>query len=119
VVAPSAGLIEAALLILYLAPAPKLIPWAGLIIGLGLGALFPSLQALAIGSTPASGQTRAAGLSLNGTDLGLSLNTLAMGVLAGLLGTYRVVFAVSAVFPLLIWLTYGLHPAFRERPRLD
>jgi predicted MFS family arabinose efflux permease len=113
VVGPSTALLEAALLMLLLAPTPAVTLWAGLVYGLGLGALFPSLQVLAICSVPDSGKTIAAGLALNGVDLGLAVNTLAMGLLAGLAGGYRVVFAVTAAFPAILLATYALHPAFR------
>ena len=115
VVVPSVGLIEASILALILFPGPQAAAWAGLVFGLGMGTIFPAFQVLAISSVPDSRKTAAAAMALNGTDLGMFLNTLAMGLIAGVTGTYETVFKVSAVLIVLIWLTYALHPAFRRR----
>jgi hypothetical protein len=42
------------------------------------------------------------------------LNTVLMGQVAALMGGYRPVFGICAAFPALLWLVYGLNPAFRR-----
>lgn len=119
VVIPSVALIESAFLMLLAIQGGFEAALAGLVFGLGMGALFPTLQVLAISSVPDSGKTMAAGMALNGNDLGMFLNTVLMGAVAGLAGTFSTVFKVSAVLPCLIFLVYGLHPAFRRQRSQD
>ncbi|MDR2613610.1 MAG: MFS transporter [Deltaproteobacteria bacterium] len=117
VVAPSCLLITVALLILLAAPGGTAVRLAALCFGLGMGALFPSLQALSISYSPPARRTLAAALSLNGYDVGIALNTVAMGCLSEFFHTYRSVYAATPLFMVALLLVYSLSPVFLKGKR--
>jgi predicted MFS family arabinose efflux permease len=117
VIVPSSLLIMSALLILLLFPGPAAANVAAACYGLGMGALFPSLQALTISYSPPEKRTLAAALFLNGYDVGTSLNTVAMGILAGVFHTYRSVYAATPLFMAALLLVYCLNPVFDKGRR--
>jgi predicted MFS family arabinose efflux permease len=112
VIVPSALLLMGSLLILLAFPGPLAANVAAGCYGLGMGALFPSLQAIIISYAPPDRRTLAAALFLNGYDVGYLLNTVAMGFLAGLFHTYRAVYAATPLFMVAVILVYTLNPVF-------
>ncbi|MDR1041727.1 MAG: MFS transporter [Deltaproteobacteria bacterium] len=112
VIVPSSLLLMGSLLILLAFPGPVAANVAAACYGLGMGALFPSLQAITITYAPPAKRTLAAALFLNGYDVGYALNTVAMGCLAELFHTYRIVYAATPVFMVAVLLVYCLNPVF-------
>ncbi|MDR1082199.1 MAG: MFS transporter [Deltaproteobacteria bacterium] len=112
VIVPSSLLLMAALLILLVFPGPSAANVAAGCYGLGMGALFPSLQALIISYAPPGRRTLAAALFLNGYDVGYLASTVAMGFVAGYFHTYRSVYAATPVFMVAVLLVYCLNPVF-------
>ncbi|MDR3154100.1 MAG: MFS transporter [Deltaproteobacteria bacterium] len=102
---------------LFLAPGGLGVRLAALAFGLGLGALFPSLQALAIAYSPPARRTLAAALLLNGYDVGIATNAVVLGWLSELFHTYRAVYAATPLFMIAFLLVYFLNPVFSKGRR--
>ncbi|MDR1920589.1 MAG: MFS transporter [Candidatus Adiutrix sp.] len=84
---------------------------ASIAYGLSTGAIFPSVQALAFSSTPISARTETTASFFNAFDLGVGSGSLALGYIAGRVGSYGAVYLVAAglaVFFLAFYLVYYL-----------
>jgi predicted MFS family arabinose efflux permease len=112
VVGPSCLFMIVCLVTLLVSPGPKSILVAAVFYGLGMGALYPSLQALAIAGAPRGARTLVAAFTLNGYDVGIALNAAVLGWLSGVFGTYRTVYAVTPFLMVALFIVYTLSPAF-------
>ncbi|MDR1051622.1 MAG: MFS transporter [Deltaproteobacteria bacterium] len=104
VVYPSAFLLLVSILSLVFLPG--IMTAAAVVYGLGVGSMFPALQALTLSSAPPERRTAASALFLICFDIGIALGSLGMGFLAGRYSTYSVVFLVSGVFLILLALVH-------------
>lgn len=91
----SGVLVVTSLSLVLLARTPSLLAVAGALFGLGTFAVYPCLAAVAVGRLPGTTGV-AVVLFMTGMDLGLSLGSLALGVVARSLG-YPAVFVTGAV----------------------
>jgi FSR family fosmidomycin resistance protein-like MFS transporter len=94
------GLAVGASLVLLIAIAPALAPWAIALLaatGFALGATGPSRDMIVRGATPAGASGRVYGFVYSGLDLGATLSPVAMGVMLDH-GSPRAVFATIAAF---------------------
>ncbi len=113
VIIPSGLLLLVTMLLLYQADSGGMIFVASLLYGLAVGAVFPSIQALALLAAPVERRTEAAASFLNCYDLGFGVGSMLMGLAAGLAGTYSFVYltaAVTAVIFLVFYATCYLVP---------
>lgn len=85
---PGATLIGAAMFLLYLAHSLPGFLWAGVCYGLGYGAVYPSLQAMAVIAAPPERRGAANGAFLTGLDLGVGISSVIYGFIAQTVG-YR------------------------------
>ncbi|MDR1298196.1 MAG: MFS transporter [Deltaproteobacteria bacterium] len=106
VVYPSVFLLLVSILSLVFLPDPEIMTAAAVVYGLGVGSMFPALQALTLSSAPPERRTAASALFLICFDIGIALGSLGMGFLAGRYATYSVVFLVSGVFLILLALVH-------------
>ncbi len=109
VLIPAGLILLGSMLWLYQAESREGLFCVSITYGLSTGAIFPSLQALALSAVPLSGRTEATASFFNSFDLGIGLGSLVLGVLAGRVGTYGSVYlggaGVAAVW-LLFYLLY-------------
>jgi MFS family permease len=96
IIIPSGLLLLGAVILIHQADSRGLLFTASILYGLATGALFPSLQALALGAAPLHRRTEAAASFLNSYDLGFGLGSLLMGHLAGLAGSYSSVYLAAS-----------------------
>lgn len=101
VIVPSSLLLGATMLMLYFTETRNMIFTASLLYGFGIGALFPSLQALALSSAPLDRRTEASASFFNAYDFGFGLGALALGSIAGLSGSYATIYWVAALLAVL------------------
>ena len=106
VIPPAALLIVAALSAVVLFPAPAVLYSAAVVYGLGMGSLFPSVQALTLASVPADRRTVASAIFFNAFDIGIGLGTASLGFLAGAFGTFAVVYLAAVALILLMSALY-------------
>jgi MFS family permease len=105
VILPSGFLLLGCMVVLYMADGRNMLFAASLLYGFAVGAMFPSLQALAISYAPISRRTEAAASFMNAYDLGFGLGAVIMGQIAHLAGNYGVVYLAAAI-AMLIFLVY-------------
>jgi predicted MFS family arabinose efflux permease len=117
VITPSSLLIFTSMILMLLFPSNLVIKLSAVCFGLGMGALYPSLQALIVSYATTNNRTLAVALFLNGYDVGNALNTVAMGMLAGFFHTYRMVYLGCSVFIMALTLIYLLCPIFNKGRR--
>ena len=98
IVAPSSSLLILSEVVLLVWPGPVTVLFAAACFGLGLGALLPSLQALAISFAPPEKRTAAAAAFLNGYDVGQASGIVLLGVLSELADSYRWVYLATPLF---------------------
>jgi predicted MFS family arabinose efflux permease len=115
VIPPAAGLLLGALVLLYLAKTPNLLFAASILYGLASGALFPSLQALSLGSVSLDQRTEATASFMNSYDLGFGLGALLMGHLAFMTHSYVTVYLAAAGVTL-VFLAFYLIYYCRSEP---
>jgi MFS family permease len=108
VVPPSAILVAVSVLMIAVAQNHLAYYLAAIVYGLGVGSLFPALQALTLSSAPMSHRTGASAMFFNFFDVGIGLGTLLMGFLAGHYQTYETVYLLAAALMALTLLGYGL-----------
>lgn len=106
VLIPSALMLLASMLALYMVQSRDLLFAVSIIYGFATGAVFPSLQALALSAVPMSGRTEATASLFNAFDLGMGAGSLSLGYLASQAGSYRLVYVGSAGASLLLLLFY-------------
>jgi len=109
VMVPSGLMLLAAMMALYSAQSRETLFVVSIIYGLSTGAVFPSLQALALSSVPLSGRTEATASLFNAFDLGMGLGSLLLGYLASQAGSYRLVYlggAGASALLILFYITY-------------
>jgi MFS family permease len=98
VIPPGATLMIVAILVLVLFPYPVHMTIASVFYGLGIGSVFPAVQALTLSSVPTERRTAASAVFFICFDLGIGLGTLSLGILAGYFGTFSVVYIASPIF---------------------
>ncbi|MDR0356663.1 MAG: MFS transporter [Deltaproteobacteria bacterium] len=106
VIPPAVALLITAILSLVFFPDPKIMLAASVLYGLGVGTLFPSIQALTLSSVPDERNTAASAVFFVCFDVGIGLGTMILGFLAGFFGTFKAVFAASPFFLILLLLIY-------------
>ncbi|MDR1394944.1 MAG: MFS transporter [Deltaproteobacteria bacterium] len=118
VIPPAILLITAAVIMIYTAPSAAAFYAASVIYGLGVGSLFPAIQALTLSSVPMAYRTGASALFFNSFDVGIGLGTLIMGFLAGWCPTFEVVYLAAGLFAALMLTVYFVNfsPAREKRP---
>lgn len=109
VIMPSGLLLGATMLMLYFAESRNLIFAASLLYGFGIGALFPSLQALALSNAPLDRRTEASASFFNAYDFGFGLGALGLGVIAGLSGSYATLYWVAALLTAVFLTCYTVY----------
>jgi len=103
---PSGLMLLAAMLALYETQTRDLLFAASVIYGFATGAVFPSLQALALAAVPLSGRTEATAGLFNAFDLGMGAGSLSLGYLASQVGSYRMVYVGGAGASLALLMFY-------------
>jgi MFS family permease len=98
VIPPALALVALAVAVILSVPGRTLMYASAVVYGLGNGALFPSLQTLALTSVPPERRTTASAYFFVSFDVGLGAGSVVMGGLAGMLGSYRAVYAASLAF---------------------
>jgi predicted MFS family arabinose efflux permease len=117
VIPPGAALIILALSAILLCPRPAILYAAAVVYGLGMGTLFPSVQALALSSVSADRRTVASAIFSNAFDLGIGGGAVFLGFLAGLAGTVSVIYLAAIAFVLLMAsLYFFFYPGSGARP---
>jgi predicted MFS family arabinose efflux permease len=106
VVPPSVVLLISALLAIVFLPSPAMLYAAAVVYGLGMGSIFPALQALTLSAVPVERRTVASALFFNFFDIGIGIGTALMGLLAGLMGTFSVVYLAAASALVLLMALY-------------
>jgi MFS family permease len=106
VIPPSILLITASIFLVYEALTPGIYYLAAIIYGLGVGSLFPSIQALTLSSVPMAYRTGASAYFYNAFDIGIGLGTMFMGFFAGYFKTFEVVYLLAAVFMIIFLALY-------------
>lgn len=96
VLPPGLLLCAAAVILLGIYHAAPALWLAGLLLGLGFGAVQPSLQAMVINRVPPQRRGAATGTLMSAMDLGIGLGAAAMGVIADHWG-YNIMFLSSAI----------------------
>lgn len=122
VMVPSALMLLVAMLVLYTVQSRDMLFAVSIIYGFATGAVFPSLQALALSEVPMSGRTEATASLFNAFDLGMGAGSLALGYLASQAGNYRLVYVGSAAASLLLLLFYLVYYELikkRARPKIS
>ena len=95
VIPPAAALLAAALLAIVFFPNLMVMCLAAVVYGLGMGSMFPSIQALTLSAVSLERRTVAAAIFFIAFDIGIGIGTTVLGVLAGAMGTYSVVYLAS------------------------
>lgn len=95
----------AGLIALGFAEGPVLFYTGAGLIGLGYGAIQPSVQALIIGAVPAKRRGAATATYLIAIDTGIGLGSFVMGLVAGWWG-YRSIFPAGGLFVLMSMIVY-------------
>jgi MFS family permease len=98
VVVPAIILITLAVIMIFLIPPAIIFYVSAVIYGLGVGSLFPAIQALTLSSVPMKYRTGASAFFYNSFDIGIGLGTLIMGLAAGSFQTFAVVYLLSGLF---------------------
>jgi MFS family permease len=112
VVPPAAALVGIALIMVYLSHGQASYYVAAVVYGLGVGSLFPALQALTLASAPKGYRTMASAFFYNAFDVGIGLGTLGMGFWAAQFDSYRTVYALAAI---LMAVTLAIYLFFYRR----
>jgi MFS family permease len=97
--------------LLYIADSRNLLFAASLLYGFSVGAIFPSLQALAISYAPINRRTEASASFMNAYDVGFGLGAAIMGQIAHLAGNYGIIYLAAAgamLFFLIYYIVYYL-----------
>ncbi|MDR1241830.1 MAG: MFS transporter [Deltaproteobacteria bacterium] len=126
VILPSGFLLLGCMALLYIADSRNLLFAASLLYGFSVGAIFPSLQALAISYAPINRRTEASASFMNAYDVGFGLGAAIMGQIAHLAGNYGIIYLAAAgamLFFLIYYIVYYLlinktagRPARRQKP---
>ncbi|MDR1038562.1 MAG: MFS transporter [Deltaproteobacteria bacterium] len=97
VIPPAVALIAFSIVSILVVPGRALMDTAAVCYGMGAGALFPSLQTLALTSVPPDRRTTASAYFFVSFDIGMGAGSVVMGGLAGLFSSYRVVYVAAIV----------------------
>jgi MFS family permease len=111
VILPSGLLLLGCMALLYIADTRNLLFTASLLYGFAVGAIFPSLQALAISYAPINRRTEASASFMNAYDIGFGLGAAIMGQIAHLAGNYGIIYLAAAgamLFFLIYYIVYYL-----------
>jgi MFS family permease len=98
VVPPALALVAFAVASLVSVPGRALMDVSAVLYGIGAGALFPSLQTLALTSVPRERRTSASACFFVAFDVGMGAGSVAMGGLAGMFASYRAAFVAAIAF---------------------
>jgi MFS family permease len=86
---------------------------SAVILGIGFGALFPTLQTMAMAKAPLDRRGAATATYYVGFDGGIGVGSVAYGAIAGLLG-YQMMYVVCALIPLAVGVMYFTADARRR-----
>ncbi|UQZ88467.1 hypothetical protein C4J81_04305 [Deltaproteobacteria bacterium Smac51] len=115
VIIPASILLAATMFLLAKADTRGMIFTASILYGLSTGAIFPSVQALAMSAVDISRRTEATASIFNSFDLGVGLGSVILGYVAGRMGSYNSVYwaatAVAVVFLLYYLCVYIFFPS--------
>jgi len=117
VLIPCGFILLGSMLMLYLSDSRNAMFLVSITYGLSTGAMFPSLQALAISMVPLSGRTEATSSFFNSFDFGIGLGSLGFGYLASRAGSYNSVYLGSAVVAAVFLVFYISYYSFIRPPR--
>jgi MFS family permease len=106
VLPPAVILLSGAVLTIILAPPNPVIYAAAVVYGLGAGAVFPSVQALALSSVPPERRTMGSAYFFVAFDLGMGLGTVILGFVAEFFHSYRTTFVGSLFYLAALMLCY-------------
>ncbi|MDR1080258.1 MAG: MFS transporter [Deltaproteobacteria bacterium] len=98
VIPPALALVSLAVALILSVPGRTLMYTSAVVYGLGNGALFPSLQTLALTSVPPERRTTASAYFFVSFDIGLGAGSVVMGGLAGMFTSYRAVYVAALAF---------------------
>jgi len=120
VIIPSGLMMLGCMILLYQAGSRETLFFVSVVYGLATGAIFPSLQALAISLVPLTGRTEATASFFNSFDLGIGMGSLLLGYVASRVGSYSTVYlggAAAAALLLIFYLAYYIliRPAGKAR----
>ncbi|MDR2437294.1 MAG: MFS transporter [Endomicrobium sp.] len=118
IVVPASIFLIISELILFSFPGTKTIILSAICFGFGIGALLPSLQALAVNAAQPEKRTAAAAAFLNGYDIGQGLGIVSLGVLSELLHSYRYVYLATPIFMMVLVIFYLLSSIFERGKRI-
>ncbi len=118
VIAPAVTLMFLATLILALGLGRNALFITSILWGFGIGALFPSIQALAFAITPLNQRTEVTASIFNSLDLGFGSGSFVLGLLAERAGTYQIVYWAAAG-DTLVFLTFYLVYYLRLHPSVQ
>ena len=104
---PGVFLIGAAMILIYIAQSLPGLLWAGACYGLGYGAVYPSLQAMAVIAAPPGRRGAANGTFLTGLDLGVGFSSVIYGFIARTVG-YRSMYLWTLVPIVLSLVSFSL-----------
>lgn len=93
VVVPGLVLVAASMVVLSYANTLSIFLGAGIIFGLGFGAILPSMQALAVGKVPPNRRGAATGTFFMGFDLGIGAGAVLWGLVSSSIGYSRMYLA--------------------------
>jgi len=110
---PGILLFAAGMLLISAAHSGTMVLVAGVIMGIGYGALFPCFQTLAMKLAPVHRRGSAAGTFFLLFDLGYGLGSYFMGLIASITD-YRMMYVVAGLIPLL---SAALYYVLHHRPR--
>lgn len=106
VIIPSGLALLGTMLLLAQVESREMLFTLSIIYGLGTGAAFPSLQALALSLVPQSGRTEATASFFNSFDIGIGVGGFALGYLANITKSYGAVFTGAAAASALLVVFY-------------
>ncbi|MDR2437310.1 MAG: MFS transporter [Endomicrobium sp.] len=118
IVLPGSILLIISELILLIYPGPNSIILAAICFGFGIGALLPSLQAIAVNAVPAEKRTAAAAAFLNGYDIGQGTGIVILGFLSEFFHSYRYVYLATPIFMVCLLVIYQASSLFEKGKRI-
>jgi MFS family permease len=106
VIPPAAALVALTYASLLSVPGRALMDVSAVLYGLGAGAMFPSLQTLAMTSVPPERRTTASAYFFVAFDIGIGAGSVFMGGLAEFFRSYRPIYAASIILMALFLASY-------------
>lgn len=102
VIIPASIVLIITMLLLAIADSRAMIFTSAVLYGLSTGALFPSIQALAISAVHINQRTEATASFFNAFDIGIGVGSVCLGYVAEKLGSYNSVYWVAVLISVLV-----------------